>query len=560
MWFERFADLNPPAKKVNMYSIAEVKSVLRAAFDWHFLPEAALDIVNRYSLSTVEVIDMLYQYRYVEPEELCRIMTYSTGLTFAHAEQASIAKLKTRIATKNDVLAFQSLDGMNSIVYMSAAKPYSNAQLEVELPGHKTEVYYLLPLNYELAKSPDHVIRWNYYTMFGRYMFYCIEHKATDIHFEVLHENKKTRYRAMCRIGPDREECTLFDMTEEINQELIRAAVKERSSNQQSQLDLDAGRGIVVNLADIFSDGRLEVRFTANKVLGGYYCVCRLQETKTVSMTLDQLGFDPKIVKAVREITERPSGLTIITGKIRTGKNTTMAAVATDIIAKETNLSLMSFDDPIEIMGRYPQMDYRGEAELLKAGIRLAKKMDLDFVTVNEIPNAEVAFGVRDLVNSSIHTMTTWHMNRIYHLPHKLFEYFGESYRDMVSQINLVCNQRLYKRQCPHCQLEVHRVDHEHDSRIHDFFVKYDLHSSMVSQGCGKCGGTGFSKGEIVVLPEILLFTQDLVLNLFKADRPYDMERVLFEAMKDSPFSLERQLCMALRDGRLSPRDVLSIV
>ena len=64
----------------------------------------------------------------------------------------------------------------------------------------------------------------------------------------------------------------------------------------------------------------------------------------------------------------------------------------------------------------------------------------------------------------------------------------------------------------------------------------------------------------MVVLPEILVFSQDLVLKLFKVDRPYDMELVLINEMKDSPFSLEYQMKNALLDGRLSPIDVLSIL
>lgn len=391
-------------------------------------------------------------------------------------------------------------------------------------------------------------------------MFYCIEHNASDLHIGVIHQNKEPKYFVMCRIGPDREECNLFTLNEQSHRALIKDTIKERSSNQQAILDLDAGLGVVVTLADIFNDGNLEVRCTVEKVLGGYYCVCRLQEVKTTALSLDELGFDPLIVKSIRDTIQRPSGLTIITGKIRTGKNTTMASIGLDIVRMANKPSIMSFDDPIEILGEYPQTDYKGEISLLKAGIRLAKKLDLDYVLLNEIPNAEVAFGVRDLVNSSIHTLTTWHMSRVWHLPHKLFEYFGESYRDLISQINIVCNQRLYKRQCPYCQETIHRANHESDKRIHDFFVRYNLTSSLVSRGCEHCNYTGYLKGSVVVLPEILVFSQDLVLKLFKADRPYDMELVLINEMKDSPFSLEYQMKNALSDGRLSPIDVLSIL
>jgi type II secretory ATPase GspE/PulE/Tfp pilus assembly ATPase PilB-like protein len=345
-----------------------------------------------------------------------------------------------------------------------------------------------------------------------------------------------------------------------MNRDLIKNVITERSSNKGAVLDLDNNRGVVVNIKDVFGDGKLDVRFEANKVFSGYYCVCRLQEQKTISLTIDKLGFDEESVKLLKENIQKPSGLTIYTGKIRTGKNTTMSAVANEIVLKSVMPSICAFDDPIEILGKYPQVDYRGDIDALKSYIRLSKKQDLDFCLINEIPNAEVAFGVRDLVNSSIHTMTTWHMNRLWHLPHKLFEYFGEAYRDMLSQMNLVCNQRLYKRQCPHCLEEIHRQEYLSDERIYKFFVENELLSARVSQGCDFCDGTGYVPGGIVVLPEILKFDQQLVLDLFESGRPFEMEKVIMKRVKGTQFSLEYQMRQAVEDGRLDPNEILTIV
>lgn len=560
MYLEAFKKCNSEVSIIDTFHFMNVKNTLSAEYCWDFLPSAAIDIIKRYSMSTVDILDMLYMYKYINSDELVNMATYATGLPFTYLNSESF--LGKRMDSEFDILIFQLKNGIDYIVYIGIHKLYSEAQIEVSIPGNVVKIYYLLPSNFEEIKDISYIenYKWDYYTLFGRYMFYCIENKVSDLHIGVMYKNKEPKYFVMCRIGPDREECKLFSLSEQSHKELIKETIKERSSNQQSLLDLDAGLGVVVTLSDIFNDGNLEVRCTVEKVLGGYYCVCRLQETKTTALSLDDLGFDPSIVKSIRDTIQRPSGLSIITGKIRTGKNTTMASIGLDIVRRADKPSIMSFDDPIEILGEYPQTDYRGEITLLKAGIRLAKKLDLDYVLLNEIPNAEVAFGVRDLVNSSIHTLTTWHMNRIWHLPHKLFEYFGESYRDLISQINIVCNQRLYKRQCRHCQETVHRSRHESDKRIHDFFMHYNLTSSLVSRGCERCNYTGYSKGDIVVLPEILIFDQQLVLELFKADRPYDMEVVLINKMKDSAFSLEYQMRNALVDGRLSPVDILSIL
>lgn len=562
MLYEKFKEHNPRSLKINSYHFEDVKQVLLDQYDWSFLPASAKDAISRYSMNTIEIVSMLEQYQYAEPETLTQILNYATGLCFRYFPPNAKEIPKRRWKTEQDILALHGVNGMEFTVFIGIHKLFSEAQLEVILPGKVTKIVYLLPANYEEIKDASYITqrKWNYYILFGRYINYCLENKASDLHIMTTHIKKETKYPVLCRIGPDREECTLFSLDKILHRNLIKETIKERSSNQQALLDLDAGLGIVVSLSDVFNDGSIEVRMTVEKVTGGYYCVCRIQEIKTTAMALDDLGFDEKIVRILREVTERPSGLTVITGKIRTGKNTTMASIGADLVKRDSHPSLMSFDDPIEILGDYPQTDYRGEIDLLKAGIRLSKKLDLDYVMLNEIPNAETAFGVRDLVNSSIHTLTTWHMNRIWHLPHKLFEFYGESYRDLISQINLVCNQRLYKRQCSYCQQEIHRAFYESDERIHNFFVKYGLVSSLVSQGCERCNFTGWAKGDVVVLPEILVFNQELILELFQAGRPYDMELVLIERMSQSEFSLERQMCKALTDGRLSPKDILSIV
>ena len=45
---------------------------------------------------------------------------------------------------------------------------------------------------------------------------------------------------------------------------------------------------------------------------------------------------------------------------------------------------------------------------------------------LNEIPNSDVAFAVRDLVNSAIGVITTTHVDRVWHVPNKLNEFFME--------------------------------------------------------------------------------------------------------------------------------------
>ena len=559
---EQFKDLNPPIDLYESVDFSAVKKALRSNLHWEFLPMAAQNVISRNSLGTLEVFNFLHVYKFATVEEILEMINHALHFDMKYLTSVKIPDSLQELSQKLDVLLERDPNGVDIHVYMGLHKMQSEATLSVELVGRQMIFHYLLPNNYDLLRNPDlmEYYEWDYHSLFNRYLYYCVTNGATDFHFDIAHFDKKPVYRSLVRIGPDREVCDLFKITQRMNVEMIRSIITDRSSNKGAVLDLDNNRGVITNLKDVFGDGSLDIRFEASRVLDGYMCVCRLQELKTVSFTIEELGFDPETVQLLKENTQRPSGLTLFTGKIRTGKNTTMSAVANEIVERDNMPALISFDDPVEILGKYPQVDYRGDVEALKSYIRLAKKQDLDFCLLNEIPNAEVAFGVRDLTNSSIHTMTTWHMNRLWHLPHKLFEYFGEAYRDMLSQMNLVCNQRLYKQQCSACLKEIHRQTFSEEKRIYNFFVDHDLQFARVAEGCAECGYLGFDKKKIVVLPEVLKFTHDLVLELFEANRPYEMEKVIMKWVKGSQFSLELQMKAALEDGRLHPSDVLSII
>lgn len=81
----------------------------------------------------------------------------------------------------------------------------------------------------------------------------------------------------------------------------------------------------------------------------------------------------------------------------------------------------------------FTQVDYGGDESTLLNAVRLAKKQDVNVAYINELPNKEVAFSVRDLVNSSVYVLTTMHMDRLWHLPYKLKEYYGDQFKDVIS-------------------------------------------------------------------------------------------------------------------------------
>ncbi|WP_353889454.1 ATPase, T2SS/T4P/T4SS family [Bacteroides acidifaciens] len=76
-------------------------------------------------------------------------------------------------------------------------------------------------------------------------------------------------------------------------------------------------------------------------------------------MTVDELGFPKADVSAIREIAKRRTGLTLITGAVRTGKNTTVLAIANEL--QKLPIQIVEYSNPVEVRMGYAQKDYHGD-------------------------------------------------------------------------------------------------------------------------------------------------------------------------------------------------------
>ena len=125
---------------------------------------------------------------------------------------------------------------------------------------------------------------------------------------------------------------------------MIGSLVEKKTSTNAIDL-LDAG-GVETSASGIVGDD-ITLRITANSVSGGYHYVIRMQKPSTVSFRINQLGFQKEVEDALTSVSELRSGITFITGAVRTGKNTTGFALVNEMIDKE--LKIVSYESPIEV-------------------------------------------------------------------------------------------------------------------------------------------------------------------------------------------------------------------
>lgn len=484
-----------------------------------------------------DVLSALEQYKYV---------THKKMLEYLKNEYKDIIFVTMPIDAQKFNDAFFVVTEQEVFVYYNYLRPVNEVEIELELTRlHGKDIIFkcVTPFDYDthagMIGSLDPTL------VFQRIVREALDKHATDIHFDVIHKNKERSYTVRFRIGLDLVPCTLFKIDESLNSSIISKLIEHDTAI--SSTDLLDPSGVTASAADVLGDNSVELRISANKVLGGYQFVCRLQTKSTVSLSIDELGFPESVASDLKSLSDCKAGLTLITGAIRTGKNTTAFAIANSML--ERDIKIVSYESPIEVLMPFTQIDYFGDENVLSNAVRLAKKQDINVAFLNEIPDKTVAFAVLDLVNSSAHVVTTMHVNRLWHVPYKLKEFYGDNYKDVISQVNGIINQKMCVKACPNCRTQV-AVDAlpEKYSRI---LGKYGKSYVSVSQGCPACGNTGLDRGKLQPYAEHLVFNSDLQSELLKCKEPFEMEYVLHEATSQRKQSLEDYIVHDVSIGEL---------
>lgn len=488
-----------------------------------------IDVLNK-DVGVLESISARHQRNYVSSiDEVCRDDRYSS------------------IEKSHGVII--NVTGEHSVEIISSfTHKYILPAVEIALDADKVGVAFVTPFNFKrLAREK---FEYDASIAFKRLVLECINRKGTDLHLTVKHINKEAMYVSCYRRDGLLCRLDVLPIDRSLNERMVRSAV-ETLSNRDA-IDLTVSAGIATVIPDVFSDHSIELRLAAHKVRDGYDCVCRIQRSKTISMKIDELGFPEDVQKVLVNDAKKRSGITLITGPIRTGKNTTAFAIANEMSLRP--MKLKSIESPIEALMPFPQVDYQDDVTALEDSVRLAKKQDLDAVFLNEIPTSNVAFAVKDLVNSSVHVITTMHINRLWHLPYKLHEYYHDDYKDIISQINLVVNQKMFGVMCPLCADDMLVEDIPEEYSL--FLQKYDVTHVGISKGCKICTDTETGiKGNVLgrnqPYVEYVVFDDYVKSSLLACDYPYQMEKFLKDYLFSRKQSLEFTLAQAIADKKL---------
>ncbi len=224
----------------------------------------------------------------------------------------------------------------------------------------------------------------------------------------------------------------------------------------------------------------------------------RILGRQSLFLDLKELGLQPEQEGLVRELTQLPQGLILLTGPTGSGKTTTLYAALAH--ANDEGRKIITIEDPIEYqLEGVVQIQVKDEVGLsFASGLRSVLRHDPDLVLIGEIRDPETAEIAIRAAQTGHLVFSTLHTNDSISAITRLLDMRIEPF---LLGSSLVCSiaQRLAQRICPHCKQP-------------DSSVAEDLREEMAAAiklrpsdlcffrgaGCVECGERGY-RGRVAI-------------------------------------------------------------
>src|SRR5213079_884015 len=155
--------------------------------------------------------------------------------------------------------------------------------------------------------------------------------------------------------------------------------------------------------------------------------------------TLDQL----ELPMAIRELSQIPDGLVIVTGPTGSGKSTTLAAMISDI-AEHEPLHIVTIEDPIEFLfqdkvAAISQREVGTDTPNFREALKNSMRQDPDVIMVGEMRDVETIQTVLTAAETGHLVFSTLHTNNAAQTIDRIIDAFPvDQHKQIRSQLSLV--------------------------------------------------------------------------------------------------------------------------
>ncbi len=280
--------------------------------------------------------------------------------------------------------------------------------------------------------------------------------------------------------------------------------------------------GMKLNIKDAAQDGRFSIKLRGDDVeirsstIPGAYgesVVLRILNPKAIKVGFEDLGLEPRLLKALEKETRKPNGMIITTGPTGSGKTTTLYAFLRKIYTAE--IKVVTIEDPVEyhIEGVTQTQVDQESGYTFSEGLRSVLRQDPDVIMVGEIRDNDTASTAIHAALTGHLVLSTLHTNDAAGAIPRFVD-MGINSQILGSAMNAVLAQRLVRKLCNDCKKKEPATEGERgflETILTTFPEAYkdevsglDLTALWKPTGCPTCNTIGY-KGRIGIFEGIFM-------------------------------------------------------
>ena len=277
---------------------------------------------------------------------------------------------------------------------------------------------------------------------------------------------------------------------------------KQRAQDGQISIDVD-GRNV-------------DIRVATMRTIWGEKVVMRLLDRDRAVLRLTQLGVSADVRPVYQRLLASRYGMVIVAGPTGSGKTTTLYASINEL--DRAALNVTTIEDPVEYtFENVNQTQVNAAAQLTFApGLRAILRQDPDVILVGEMRDRETAeIAVQASMTGHL-VLSSMHATDAVSALFRLLEMGVEPFLVSAS-VTGVIGQRLMRRVCSHCRIEIEPTAEE--LGLYEAAGLTPIGHVYLGRGCTYCGGTGYL--DRIGAYELLRVTPE-IRRLVAANAHYD--------------------------------------
>jgi len=331
----------------------------------------------------------------------------------------------------------------------------------------------------------------------------CIEAirlESSDIHIEAHSDSVHIRYRidGVLRTVKKIDKSVFFTISN-------RVKIMANLNPLEQRLPQDGRMSVSIE------NSTIDLRVSIIPVANGESIVLRIFNTSAKLLSLDDLGFYPKDLDAIKTAIRQPFGLILLTGPTGSGKTTTLHALIASLPIPE--LKIITIEDPVEqLIHGVNQVQVNDEINLSFDGmLRRVLRQDPNVIMVGEIRDTATAeLALRSSLTGHL-ILSTLHTNDSVSVVTRLENMGLEPYL-IAAVLRCSVAQRLVRKVCSSCRKKV-----SINKQARSLLSKYKVTGTSLYEatGCPDCEYTGY-KGRTIVSE---VFTVDKTIEEMIAER-----------------------------------------